>query len=740
MRQTSLKNTLLTAVAVVVISTGLIISQVVTHRYSASLLDGALAQAENIAHKLALDAADKILINDMVALQKMMDDQMATNSNIAYLFVVRNGRVLTHTFKSGVPVQLVQANAPINAENGHMEKIISEEQERYLDIAWPIFEGKAGTLRLGLSEKPYQQMVFRLWVQMSIITAGVLLIALLTCGILIHQLLRPFLRLKDTAEKIAEGDLNIEMDVRGRAEVTNLASSFNLMLNRLKDYMQRLKETNRQLEGKNQALDRAHQQLRTSFEISQQIAALPDLNSVCTYLLRKFKHVVECQNISLLTFGMGHKNMILFNEHQVHALSGDVMTKTEAMLNALDHQAFLKAEALDHLPLQTNGQLFQNLAVFPFRRHSQLMGALVIGCPGQCKCVKKELDVIDMILNQAAGAIQRAVRQEEEIRDLRDRIEPSAQYSGMVGKDPRMQLVYRLIDDVAPTDATVLIQGESGTGKELVARAIHEQSPRANRPLVVVNCSAYPTTLLESELFGHEKGAFTGALRRKIGRFEQADGGTVFLDEIGEISAEAQLKMLRILQSQDFERLGSEKTISIDVRILAATNRDLMREVRNGHFREDLYYRLNVIPVNLPPLNKRINDIPLLAQHFLKQFTAQQNKTVADFSSEAMRMLLDYHWPGNVRELENTIEHSVVLAKNKNITVADLPTTIAGAQAAENNPPARQSIEANEVQLIRDVLDECSWNKTAAAYKLGISRSTLYEKIKKYHISKPTLH
>ena len=738
MRQASLKNSLLFAVAVLVISTGLIISQVATHRFSTSLLDRAGAQAVNIAHKLALDAADKILINDLVALQKILDDQMATNSAIAYLFVSRNGRILTHAFKQGVPAHLINANAPINNEKGNLRKIISEQQERFIDIAWPIFEGKAGILRLGMSEKPYRQQVSRLWLQMSAVTIGVLLIALVACHILIHQLLRPFIQLKDAAEKIAEGNLDIEMDVKGRDEVTKLGSSFNHMLARLKDYMQRLKESNQQLESKNQALDRAHRQLHTSFEISQQIAALPDFNSVCTYLLKKFKSIVECRNISLLAFGADHDRLYLFKDHQVQALSGQLTIETEALLNNLDSQAFLKRDALGELPIRSKGQSLERLAVFPFKRHRQLMGALIIGCPGQCQCVKKELDVIVVILNQAAGAIQRAVRQEEEIRTLREKIEPNAQYSGLVGKDPRMHMVYKLIDDVAPTDATVLIQGESGTGKELVARAIHDQSSRADKPMVVVNCSAYPTTLLESELFGHEKGAFTGALLRKIGRFEQGDGGTIFLDEIGEISSEAQLKLLRILQSHSFERLGSEQTIQVNIRILAATNRDLMQEVQNGNFREDLYYRLNVIPVNLPPLSKRINDIPLLAQHFLKRFAAQQGKQVSDFSSEAMRMLLDYLWPGNVRELENTIEHAVVLSKEKNITVSDLPKTIVDTSAKKS--PAKHSIAANEVELIRDALEECSWNKTAAAYKLGISRSTLYEKIKKYQISKPTLH
>jgi DNA-binding NtrC family response regulator/HAMP domain-containing protein len=738
MRKTSLKNTLLIAVAVMVIGTGLIVSQVVAHRYNRNLLEAAEAQAENIAHKLALEAADKILINDLVSLQKMLDDQLAANIAIAYLFVSRDGRILSHTFKDGVPTHLVHANASISHESGHLKKIKSERNERYIDIAWPIFEGKAGTLRLGLSEKPYRQRVTRLWLQMSAITVGVLLIALIACRVLIHRLLRPILRLKDAAEKIAAGNLDIEVDVKGRSEVAALETSFNRMLARLKDYMQRLEKTNQQLENNHLALDRAHRQLRTSFEISQQIAALPDLNSVCAYLVEKFNRIVACDDISLLVFGMEPETLFLFKDRQVHALSGDAVAATEAQLSGLQQQAFLNKDALVFLPLYSAEQPLARVAVFPFRHHRQLMGALVIGCPGQCRCVKKELDIIDLILNQAAGAIQRAVRQEEEIRALRDRIEPNAQFSGLVGKDPRMQMVYKLIEDVAPTDATVLIQGESGTGKELVARAIHEQSPRAKMPLVVINCSAYPTTLLESELFGHEKGAFTGAVNRKIGRFEQADGGTVFLDEIGEISTGAQLKLLRILQSRSFERLGSGQTIKVDVRILAATNRELLREVENGNFREDLFYRLNVIPVNLPPLCKRINDIPLLAQHFLKRFAAQQGKQVTDFSSEAMRILLDYPWPGNVRELENTVEHAVVLAKDKHITISDLPATIVSVQT--NKPQSNHSLASNEIDLIRGVLQECDWNKTAAAYKLGISRSTLYEKIKKYRISKPTLH
>jgi two-component system response regulator HydG len=284
-----------------------------------------------------------------------------------------------------------------------------------------------------------------------------------------------------------------------------------------------------------------------------------------------------------------------------------------------------------------------------------------------------------------------------------------------------------------------LIQGESGTGKELVARAIHKQSLRIQNPFVVINCSAYPATLLESELFGHEKGAFTGAMRQKAGRFEQADGGTVFLDEIGEISATAQIKLLRILQSQKFERLGGEQTLSVDVRILAATNKKLLQEVKTGSFREDLFYRLNVIPIQLPPLRNRRNDIPLLARYFLRHFAPEQEKNVGRFSSEAMRRLLDHSWPGNVRELENSIEHAAVLAKGTNVEVSDLPAVLQQAQP-KSESGSQGTIADNERRILMQTLQECNWNKKKAALQLGISRSSLYEKIKKYQIAKPTLH
>jgi two-component system response regulator HydG len=373
---------------------------------------------------------------------------------------------------------------------------------------------------------------------------------------------------------------------------------------------------------------------------------------------------------------------------------------------------------------------------------NESIGALVVGCHRKCRCAAKELEIISVILTQVAGGIKRAILQQDEMRDLQSRVETSAEFSGIIGKDPKMHLIYKLIEDIAATDATVLIQGESGTGKELVARALHRRSLRKNNSFVIINCSAYPASLLESELFGHEKGAFTGAIRRKSGRFEQAHGGTVFLDEIGEIAPSAQIKLLRVLQTKKFERLGGEQTQTVDVRILAATNKDLQEQVKTGHFREDLYYRLNVIPIRLPALRERRNDIPLLAQHFLRRFATEQGKETLELIPEAMRLLLDYSWPGNVRELENSIEHAVVLAKSLNIRVSDLPAVLhtqAGLAHREVVDMLPTMLE-QEIELLQKTLEECGWNKKQAAQHLGISRSSLYEKLKKYQITRPTTH
>ena len=362
----------------------------------------------------------------------------------------------------------------------------------------------------------------------------------------------------------------------------------------------------------------------------------------------------------------------------------------------------------------------------------------MIDCSPTCKCDSEEIRMVSLILDQVGGVIKRSIAHEEAILNLQQKLDTSSDFSGIIGKDLKMQIVYRLIEDIAPTDATALIQGESGTGKELVAKAIHERSDRGDKPFVVINCAAYPESLVESELFGHERGAFTGALRQKAGRFEQADGGTVFLDEIGEVSPQVQIKLLRVLQIQTFERLGGEQTISVDVRILAATNKDLLTEVQKGNFREDLFYRLNVIPINIPPLRERRNDIPLLARHFLKRFGSEQGKNIQEFSSEALRMLMDYSWPGNVRELENCVEHAVVRSKRHVIEASDLPASLRTFESIVQ-PRDVPNLSENEKVFLENALSRNAWNMKKTARQLGIGRSTLYSKLKKYRIAKPTL-
>jgi DNA-binding NtrC family response regulator len=316
---------------------------------------------------------------------------------------------------------------------------------------------------------------------------------------------------------------------------------------------------------------------------------------------------------------------------------------------------------------------------------------------------------------------------------LTQALEKKYSFGNIIGKNSRMQQIYQLISDIASTDSTVLIQGESGTGKELIARAIHFNSHRKEKPFIVANCSAYSQNLLESELFGHEKGAFTGAIRRKIGRFELAHRGSIFLDEIGEISPPTQILLLRILQDHRFERVGGEETLEVDVRIIAATNKNLMEEIKKGTFREDLYYRLNVIPILVPPLRERRDDVLLLATYFLQKFNKERGREVVSFSPEVIEIFMAHPWPGNVRELENVIEHAFIVAKKDKILPKDLPQYLTLGPPGAHYPV---TLEDNERHLIKKALDESNWNKRQAAKRLNITRSTLYGKIRRYGLDK----
>ncbi|EEY5781962.1 TPA: sigma-54-dependent response regulator transcription factor ZraR [Escherichia coli] len=305
----------------------------------------------------------------------------------------------------------------------------------------------------------------------------------------------------------------------------------------------------------------------------------------------------------------------------------------------------------------------------------------------------------------------------------------SASQFGMVGKSPAMQHLLSEIALVAPSEATVLIHGDSGTGKELVARAIHASSARSEKPLVTLNCAALNESLLESELFGHEKGAFTGADKRREGRFVEADGGTLFLDEIGDISPMMQVRLLRAIQEREVQRVGSNQTISVDVRLIAATHRDLAAEVNAGRFRQDLYYRLNVVAIEVPSLRQRREDIPLLANHFLQRFAERNRKAVKGFTPQAMDLLIHYDWPGNIRELENTVERAVVLLTGEYISERELPLAIASTPIPLVQSQDIQPLVEVEKEVILAALEKTGGNKTEAARQLGITRKTLLAKL-----------
>jgi formate hydrogenlyase transcriptional activator len=365
-----------------------------------------------------------------------------------------------------------------------------------------------------------------------------------------------------------------------------------------------------------------------------------------------------------------------------------------------------------------------------------------------------DIEFLTQIANQVAIAVENALAFGEirELKDklaqeklyLEDEIRAEMNFAQIIGKSPALRRVLKPVEIVAPTDSTVLIYGETGTGKELIARAIHDLSPRRSKPFVKLNCAAIPTGLLESELFGHEKGAFTGAIAQRIGRFEVANGGTIFLDEIGEIPLELQTKLLRVLQEREFERLGSSRTLRTDARLIAATNRDLEEMVRELKFRSDLFFRLNVFPVHVPPLREREGDIPLLVGHFTQQFSRRMNKVIETIPSATMEALSRYHWPGNIRELQNVIERAVILSTDStlNVDVADLKIPEAGQPKSPIKRALDDVLEQSERQHILKALSQCDWvvaGPNGAAAHLGMKRSTLQLRMKKFGISRPSV-
>ena len=346
-----------------------------------------------------------------------------------------------------------------------------------------------------------------------------------------------------------------------------------------------------------------------------------------------------------------------------------------------------------------------------------------------------DFDVIRMVIEKITG--QKRILDKRIFLGKEHR--KGYRFENIIGQDPKMFEIFQKIMDVADTNATVLITGESGTGKELIAEAIHFRSPRRSEPLIRVNCAALTETLINSELFGHEKGAFTGATAQKKGHFELADGGTIFLDEIGDVPIPTQISLLRVLESGTFQRVGGTRTLKVDTRVICATNKDLSDAVKEKLFREDLFYRINVVPIHMPPLRERKSDISLLANHFLRKYCTETKKNILRISRAAMNILYRYDWPGNIRELANIVENAVIFCKGKEITPTNLPEELRKRSQTKEfalRLPFR-SLPLAEATMIHKILDETNWNLKQAAKQLDIARGTLYSKMEKYGIEKP---
>ncbi|ROQ91039.1 sigma 54-interacting transcriptional regulator [Desulfosoma caldarium] len=723
-----LSTKLLAGAIGLVLLSALAVASLATFRYSQSLMESLRTQSSLLGHSLAVEATNLVLTNDLVGLQKMIQHQKAIHDDLAYLFVVKDGRILVHSFDGGFPTNLLHVHRAQEPQTFGVQEVISETGERYLDIAVPIFEGRAGCLRLGFTENAYQSQMRRLWVEIGGITATIVLMAVGAISLVVKKLLSPLDRLTHAVERASQGELTVRVDDSGDREVAVLAQSFNLMMERLEDYTHRLQQ-------QAQDLAAAQQRTRAFCEIVQNIGALHSLQDIGAFLISRFRDVLHFDKAALLLFDDARETLIILDDKRLKTTGNPRALGWFAHLLDTVKTVGVRSALHPAPPEPVLDALWSErvaCALVPISTEApSAFGTLIIRCDDRCHCPSEALELIGAIIREASGVLQRAVAHEMEMRSMQRLSNPRATFCGMVGRDPAMQNVFRLVENVAASDATVLIQGESGTGKELVAQAIHQLSPRSSFPFVIINCAAYPPSLIESELFGHEKGAFTGADRARQGRFEQAEGGTVFLDEVGDIPAPVQVKLLRVLQTHQFERVGGEKTLQANVRVVAATHRHLLKEVKNGRFREDLFYRLNVIPITLPPLRSRPMDIPLLATHFLQKYQQIYRKDVKDFHRDVLRLFVEYSWPGNVRELENTVEHAVLMSKNDTIHVWDLPSAFRSTSTVAA-PEGLATMEERERQAIAEALESAHGNKKKAAQKLGISRSALYNKMKKY--------
>jgi formate hydrogenlyase transcriptional activator len=507
-------------------------------------------------------------------------------------------------------------------------------------------------------------------------------------------------------------------------------------------------------------LARQRDRLQVVLDVTNAMVANLDLRELFQAVSESLRRLIRHEYASLVLYDPAKGQLRLEaldfpgGKSQIHEVqlasledspAADAMrTRQPLLLNRIDVERFpsdIVRRLLD--------EGLQSAVCVPLVRGDRALGTLNVASMRDAAFAPHDVELLTQIGNELAIAVENALafRQIEELKDklaeeklyLEDEIRTEYDFEEIVGESQSLKRALRDVETVAPTDSTVLIQGESGTGKELIARAIHNLSARRERTLVKVNCAAIPTGLIESELFGHEKGAFTGAISQKIGRFELADKGTLFLDEIGDIPLELQPKLLRVLQEREFERLGSTRTVKVDIRLVTATNRDLSQMIANREFREDLFYRLNVFPIPLPPLRERREDIPLLVRYFTQKYARRMNRPIETIPSEAMEALTNWNWPGNVRELENLMERAVILTRGSVLHVPLAELRNGGETAAPAMTGTLSTLEEAEREHILRALRESKWvvgGPAGAAARLGLKRTTLQSRMQKLGITR----
>jgi formate hydrogenlyase transcriptional activator len=495
------------------------------------------------------------------------------------------------------------------------------------------------------------------------------------------------------------------------------------------------------------ALQRKNERLKLLLDLNNTLVSNLQLNDLLKAISSSIRSVLQCEGVALPDAERKHLRFVAFDFPRLAGKVADekrIPVDGDSQIARVFRSGEPLSESQDIDPM-VRAEGVRSLCHIPLVSRNRTLGVLGLARLTPIPFSPKDLEFLRLVANQVAIAVENALAYDEiaELKDrlaqekvyLEDEIRSELNFEEIVGRSAALRRVLQDIETVAPTDSTVLIYGETGTGKELIARAIHDLSTRGRNAFVKLNCAAIPTGLLESEMFGHEKGAFTGAVAQRIGRFELAHRGTVFLDEIGEIPLELQPKLLRVLQEREFERLGSSRTLTSDARLIAATNRDLTKMVEDRQFRADLFYRLNVFPVEVPPLRERRDDIPLLVRHFVQQFARRMGKAVDTIPSETMNVLVRYHWPGNIRELQNLVERAVILSTGPTLRVPVDALQVSPAPAAVQRKG--ETLEEAERGHILNALEAADWvisGPKGAATKLGLKRSTLQARMEKLGI------